>query len=100
MKYVGGTQKGLFTISELVKLGGTVKVTHIDKGQWNDREGQNYTVRVKATAPEGKVWRSNKRKGLLFEFETNSSWLEPEDEEDEDKTEQEIIKGMVANVCY
>lgn len=100
MTYVGGTQEGLFTIEELVKLGGTVKVTRIEKGPWNDMEGQNYTVRIKATAPEGKVWRSNKRKSLLFEFDTNSSWLEPDDEEDEDKTEQEIIKDMVSNVCY
>lgn len=98
MKYVGGTQNGLNLIQKLVDLGGTVKVTHIEKNDWNDMESQNYMVRVKATAPDGKVWGSNKRKSRLFEFDTNSSWLEPE-EGDEDKTEQELIKNMVDNIC-
>lgn len=98
MMYVGQHNDGMNLIQSLVKLGAAVKVTHIDKGPWNDMEGQNYTVRVKATAPDGKVWWSNKRKSRLFEFDTNSSWLEPEDGEDEDKTEQELIKDMVANI--
>lgn len=100
MKYVGGTQKGLELANKLVQLGGTVKVTKIIYDGFNEMEGHNYTVWVKATAPDGKVWQENRRKSMLFEFETNSTWLEPEDEEDEDKTEQEIIKDMVANVCY
>lgn len=98
MTYAGGTQKGLELANKLVQLGGTVKVTKIIYDGFNDMEGHNYTVRVKATAPDGKVWRSNKRKSLLFEFETNSSWLESEDEEDEEKSEQEIIKEMIYNV--
>lgn len=65
MMYVGQSQDGLNLIQSLVELGGTVKVTHIEKNDWNDMEGQNYTVRVKATAPDGKAWRSNKRKSRL-----------------------------------
>lgn len=96
MTYVGGTQNGLNLAYKLVQLGGTVKVTKIEKGPWNDMEGQNYTVRVKATAPDGKVWSSNKRKSMLFEFDTNSTWLD--DEEWEDMGEEEIIKEMIYNV--
>lgn len=99
MKYVGNHNDGMNLIQSLVDLGGTVKVTRIDKGPWNDMEGQNYTIRVKATSPEGKAWKENRRKNLLFEFGTNSSWLEPEDGEDEEKTEQELIKDMIANIC-
>lgn len=96
MTYVGGTQKGLELAYKLVQLGGTVKVTKIEKGPWNEMEGQNYTVRVKATAPQGKVWSSNKRKGLMFEFDTNSTWLDGE--EWGDMSEEEIIKEMIYNV--
>lgn len=99
MLYVGGTQKGLDLAYKLVKLGGTVKVTRILSTTWNDIEGQNYTVTVKATAPEDKVWLSNKRKSMLFQFDTNSTWIEPDDgdKEAENMTEQELIKDMVYN---
>ena len=37
---------------------------------------------------------------LLFEFETNSTWLEDwDDGEDDDKGENEIIKEMVNRIC-
>lgn len=99
MTYAGGHEKGFELMNKLVQLGGTVKITKIIYDGFNTMEGHNYTVRVKATAPDGKVWRTNKRKNLMFEFETNSTWLEPEDEEDEEKSEQEIIEEMVNNIC-
>ena len=101
MKYAGGTQDGLNAVDKLASMGGSIKVTRIEKTDWNEMEGQNYTVTVKATAPEGKVWGQNKRKGLLFQFDTNSTWIEPdpEDEEAENMTDQELIREMVYNVC-
>lgn len=99
MNYAGKTQEGLELVAKLASFGGLIKVTRIEKTEWNEMEGQNYTVRVKATAPEGKVWKQNKRKNLMFEFETNSTWLEPSDDDDEDVTEQELIKEMVFNAC-
>ena len=101
MKYVGGTQDGLNTVDKLASMGGMIKVTRIEKTDWNEMEGQNYTVTVKATAPEGKVWGQNKRKNIMFQFDTNSTWIEPDydDEEAENMTEQELIREMVYNVC-
>lgn len=96
MKYVGGTQEGLDLAHKLVQLGGTVKVTWIEKGPWNDMEGQNYTVRVKATAPKDRLWSTNGCKHMLYEFTTNSTWLD--DEEWGDMSEEEIIKEMIYNV--
>ena len=101
MKYVDGTQDGLNTVDKLASMGGMIKVTRIEKTDWNEMEGQNYTVTVKATAPEGKVWGQNKHKNIMFQFDTNSTWIEPDsdDEEAENMTEQELIREMVYNVC-
>ena len=98
MKYVGGHEKGFELMNKLVDLGGEVKVTKIIYGGFNEMEGHNYTVRVKATAPDGKVWSDNHHKSMLFEFETNSTWLEDWDIE-EDKGENEIIEDMVNSIC-
>ena len=57
-----------------------------------------YAVRIKATAPDGKIWSDNHHKSMLFEFETNSTWLEDWDDGD-DKGENEIIKEMVNSIC-
>ena len=99
MKYVGETQNGLDAVYKLASKGGIMKVTRIENDGWNEMEGNLYTVTIKATAPKGKVWSSNKRKSMLFQFDTNSTWLEPEDDEDEEATEQELIKEMVYNTC-
>ena len=96
MKYVGGHEKGFELMNKLVELGGTVKVTKIIYEGFNDMEGHNYSVRIKATAPDGKVWSSNKRKSMLYEFDTNSTWLD--DEEWGDMSEEGIIKEMIYNV--
>lgn len=95
MKYVGGTEKGLELAYKLVRLGGDIKITRIDYDGWNDMEGNLYTVRIKATAPQGKVWSSNKRKNMLYDFDTNSTYLE--DWYEEDMTDKEAIKEMVYN---
>ena len=100
MKYVGGHANGFELMDKLVELGGTVKVTKIIYDGFNDMEGNNYTVRIKATAPDGKVWQENHHKSMLFEFETNSTWLEDwDDGEDDDMEENEIIKDMVNSIC-
>lgn len=100
MKYVGGHEKVFELMNKLVELGGEVKVTKIIYDGFNEMEGNNYTVRVKATAPDGKVWQENRRKSMLFEFETNSTWLEDwDDGEDDDMEENEIIKDMVNSIC-
>ena len=98
MKYAGGHAKGFELMDKLVDLGGEVKVTKIIYDGFNEMEGNNYTVRIKATAPDGKVWQENHRKSMLFEFETNSTWLEDWDD-GEDKGENEIIKDMVNSIC-
>lgn len=99
MKYAGGHEKGFELIGKLVDLGGEVKVTKIIFDGFNEMEGNNYTVRVKATAPNGKVWQENCRNSMLFEFETNSTWLEDWDDDGEDMGENEIIEDMVNSIC-
>lgn len=99
MKYVGGHAKGFELINKLVELGGEVKVTKIIYDGFNDMEGHNYTVRVKATAPDGKVWQENHRKSMLFEFETNSTWLEDYyNDGDDNRSEQQVIKDIVDGI--
>lgn len=97
MKYVGGHAKGFELMDKLAELGGEVKVTKIIYEGFNDMEGHNYAVRVKATAPDGKVWQENHRKNMLFEFETNSTWLEDWGDGN-NKGENEIIKEMVNSI--
>lgn len=100
MTFVGNTQDGLEMVRKLVDLGGEIKVTKIIKTGFNEMEGNCYTVRIKATAPVGKVWTSNKREKLLFMFETNSTWIEPDDGEyDENYSEKDLIKDMVYGCC-
>lgn len=96
MKYVGGHAKGFELINKLVDLGGEAKVTKIIDNGFNEMEGNNYLVRIKATAPDGKVWEENHRKNMLFEFSTNSSWL---DDWDDEMGEYDIIIDMVSCIC-
>lgn len=96
--FVGNTQDGLEMVRKLVSLGGEVKVTKVIKTGFNTMEGNCYDVRIKAIAPAGKVWTSNKRESLLFTFETNSTWVEPDDYE-EDYDERDLIKEMVYGCC-
>ena len=96
MKYVGNHNDGMLLMQGLVNLGGELKMTKIIFNGFNEMEGHNYTVRIKATAPDGKVWQENRRKSMLFEFETNSTWLgDWDDGEDDDMEENEIIEEMV-----
>lgn len=97
MRHIGDTQKGLELVNKLASLGGEIKVTKITKTGFNEMEGNTYMVRVKAIAPAGKVWTSNRRKSLLFGFDTNSTWGEPEEYNDED--EKDLIKELVYSAC-
>ena len=97
VRYIGKTREGLEAVRHLSKLGGTIEVTGVDKTIWNSLEGQNYIVYIKAVAPEGKVWKVNNRQSLLFEFDTNSTWVETG--YDDELTEQERIEWMVYDCC-
>lgn len=99
MKYVGNHNDGMLLMQRLVNLGGELKMTKIIFDGFNEMEGNTYTVRIKATAPEGKVWNNNHRKSLLFEFSTNSAWLEDYyDDEDDNRSEQQVIKDIVEGI--
>lgn len=99
MKYVGNHNGGMLLMQKLVELGGTIKVTKIIFDGFNEMEGNNYTVRIKATAPEGKVWKDNRRKSLLFEFSTNSTYLEDYyNDGDDNQSEQQVIKDIVDGI--
>lgn len=100
MEFLGNTQDGLEMVRKLANLGGEIEVTRVIKTGFNEMEGNCYTVHIKATAPAGKVWTSNKRESLLFEFDTNSTWVEPDNEDyDGNYDEKDLIKDMVYNVC-
>ena len=100
MKFLGNTQDGLEMVRKLASLGGEIEVTKVIKTTWNCYEGQNYLVHIKAVAPAGKVWTSNKRESLLFEFETNSTWVEPDDGDyDENYSEKDLIEDMIYGCC-
>ena len=99
MTFVGNQADGLNAIQKLVNLDGVVKITKIESEGFNEMEGNVYTVRIKATAPEGKVWKSNRRKSLLFEFSTNSTWLEDYyNDGDDNRSEQQVIKDIVDGI--
>ena len=99
MTFVGNQADGINVIQKLVNLEGTIKITKIDNEGFNDMEGNVYTIRIKATAPEGKVWGDNHRKSLLFEFSTNSTWLEDYyNEGDDNRSEEQVIKDIVDGI--
>ena len=98
MKYVGNHTDGLNLTQKLIDLGGAAKVTSILDEGFNTWIGHSYMVRVKAVAPEGKVWAENRRQNLLFEFETNSTWLQ-DDEEYEELGDKGVIKEMISSIC-
>ena len=99
MKYAGNHDNGMKLIQKLVDLGGEVRVTKIINDGFNEMEGNNYTVRIKATAPNGKVWQDNRRKSLLFEFSTNSTWLEDYyNDGDDNRSEEQVIKDIVDGI--
>lgn len=100
MEYVGNHDDGFELIQKLVKQGGTVKATNISYDGFKAGEGNKYTVTIRATAPDGKLWWRNLRRVMLFEFETRSGMLDPNDnDKGKVKTEPEIIKDMVYNIC-
>lgn len=99
MKYVGNHNDGMLLMQGLVNLGGVIKVTKSIFDGFNEMVGSNYTVRIKATAPEGKVWDDNHRKSLLFEFSTNSTWLEDYyTDGDDNRSEEQVIKDIVDGI--
>ena len=96
MKYVGNHNDGTLLMQGLVNLGGTLKMTKIIFNGFNEMEGNTYTVRVKVTAPDGKVWDDNRRKSLFFEFSTNSTWLEDYyNDGGDNRSEEQVIKDIV-----
>ena len=99
MKYVGNHNDGMLLMQGLVNLGGTLKMTKIIFDGFNEMEGNTYTIRIKATAPDGKVWDDNRRKSLLFEFSTNSTWLEDYyNDGDDNRSEEQVIKDIVDGI--
>ena len=99
MKYVGNHNDGVLLMQGLVNLGGVIKVTKIIFDGFNEMEGNTYTIRIKATAPDGKVWDDNRRKSLLFEFSTSSTWLEDYyNDGDDNRSEEQVIKDIVNGI--
>lgn len=99
MKYAGGLVEGYELMQKLVNLDGVVKIIKIESEGFNEMEGSCYLVRIKATAPEGKVWQENRRKSLLFEFSTNSTWLEDYyNDGDDNRSEEQVIKDIVDGI--